>query len=51
LKDALTKTQDLNRLREIAKAEGHRNLQAEAVMTVARGLTSLDELKRVFSGK
>ena len=51
LKDAITKTQDLNQLRTIAKAEGHRNLQAEAVLTVARGLTSLDEMKRVFSGK
>lgn len=50
LKDAVTKTQDLNRLRAIAKAEGHRNLQAEGVLTVARGLTSLDEMKRVFSG-
>lgn len=51
LKDAVTKTQDLNRLRAIAKAEGHRNLQSEAVLTVARGLTSLDEMKRIFSGK
>jgi type II secretory ATPase GspE/PulE/Tfp pilus assembly ATPase PilB-like protein len=51
LKDAITKTNDLTRLRAIAKAEGHRNLQAEAVLTVARGLTSLDEMKRVFSGK
>lgn len=49
--DALLKTQDLNQLRAIAKSEGHRGLQAEAVLTVARGLTSLDELKRVFSGK
>jgi type II secretory ATPase GspE/PulE/Tfp pilus assembly ATPase PilB-like protein len=51
LKDAITKTQDLNQLRAIAKAEGHRNLQSEAVLTVARGLTSLDEMKRVFSAK
>lgn len=49
--NALLKTQDLNQLRAIAKAEGHRGLQAEAILTVARGLTSLDELKRVFSGK
>jgi type II secretory ATPase GspE/PulE/Tfp pilus assembly ATPase PilB-like protein len=48
-RDALLKTQDLNQLRMIAKAEGHKNLQAEAVLTVARGLTSLDELKRVFA--
>ncbi len=36
---------------QVAKSEGHRGIQAEAVLTVARGLTSLDELKRVFSKK
>lgn len=50
LRAALLKTQDINQLNGIAKAEGHRSLQSEAVLTVARGLTSLDELKRVFSG-
>lgn len=50
-RSALLKTQDLAQLRQIAKNEGHRGLQSEAVLTVARGLTSLDELKRVFSGK
>lgn len=49
--DALLKTQDLNQLRAVAASEGHRGLQAEAVLTVARGLTSLDELKRVFAAK
>ncbi len=48
-RDSLLKTQDLNQLRMIAKSEGHKNLQAEAVLTVARGLTSLDELKRTFA--
>lgn len=51
LRAALRKTQDINQLNQIAKAEGHRGMQAEAVLTVARGLTSLDELKRVFSKK
>lgn len=46
---ALLKTQDANKLREIARKEGHRGLQSEAILTVARGLTSLDELKRVFA--
>jgi len=46
---ALTKTQDVGQLTRIAKEEGHRSLQAEAVLTVARGMTSLDELKRVFT--
>ncbi len=49
LRAALAKTQDLAQLNQIAKSEGHRSMQAEAVLTVARGLTSLDELKRVFA--
>ncbi len=51
LREAMQKTKDISRLTEVAKAEGHRGLQAEAVLTVARGLTSLDELKRVFAKK
>lgn len=51
LRASLRKTQDVNQLNQIAKSEGHRGIQAEAVLTVARGLTSLDELKRVFSKK
>lgn len=46
---ALAKTSDASKLFSIAKSEGHRGIQAEAVLSVARGLTSLDELKRVFS--
>ncbi|MCA9138068.1 MAG: Flp pilus assembly complex ATPase component TadA [Planctomycetales bacterium] len=49
LRDALTKTQDLGRLMGIAKSEGFHGIQTEAVLTVARGLTSLDELKRAFA--
>jgi len=49
LRDAATKTQDLAKLTAIAKAEGFHNVQTEAVLTVARGLTSLDELKRAFA--
>lgn len=51
LKDALTKTRDVSKLAAVTKAEGFRNVKAEAVLTVARGLTSLDELKRLFAGK
>ncbi len=51
LRSALLKTQDMAQLNKIAKAEGHRGAQAEAVLTVARGLTGLDELKRAFSAK
>lgn len=49
LRAALMKTQDLNKLGQIAKAEGFRSIQAESVLTVARGLTSLEELKRIFA--
>jgi len=48
-KAAMGKTSDASQLFAIAKSEGHRGIQAEAVLSVARGLTSLDELKRVFS--
>ncbi len=51
LRSAVTKTRDIAQLYAIAKAEGHRNIQAEAVLTVARGLTGLDELKRAFAKK
>ena len=51
LREELLKTRDIGQLSKIAKAEGHRGAQAEAVLTVARGLTGLDELKRVFSAK
>lgn len=50
-KAALLKTQDLGQLTKIAQAEGFRVLQSEAILTVARGLTSLDEVKRVFAPK
>ena len=50
LKAAVKKSRDLGQLSQIAKSEGHKTLQAEAVLTVARGLTDLNELKRAFSG-
>ncbi|MEM9645269.1 MAG: ATPase, T2SS/T4P/T4SS family [Planctomycetota bacterium] len=50
-RDAVTKTRDIAKLSQIAKAEGFKNLQSEAVLTVARGLTGLDELKRAFARK
>ena len=49
LRQALQSTQDVGKLMAIAKSEGFRNFQSEAVMTVARGLTGLDELKRAFA--
>ena len=49
LRAALQSTQDIGKLAAIAKSEGFRNMQAEAILTVARGLTGLDELKRAFA--
>lgn len=34
---------------QVAKQNGHRGLQEEAILTVALGLTSLQELQRVFA--
>ena len=34
---------------QVAKQQGHRGLQEEAILTVALGLTSLQELQRVFA--
>ncbi|MEM1067591.1 MAG: ATPase, T2SS/T4P/T4SS family [Planctomycetota bacterium] len=51
LRAALLKTKDLAQLTQVARSEGHRAMQAESILTVARGLTSLDELKRVFAKK
>ncbi len=46
---ALLKTQDVAQLTKIAQAEGFRGLQAEAILAVARGLTSIEEIRRVFA--
>ena len=51
LQAALLKTRDIAQLNAVAKSEGHRSLQTEAVLTVARGLTSLDEVKKLFAKK
>lgn len=51
LREAMLKTQDLGKLNQIAKSEGHRGIQQEAVLTFARGLTSMDELKKLFAKK
>ncbi len=51
LKAAVLKTRDVSQLYRVAKEEGHRGIQAEAILTVSRGLTSLDELKRAFAKK
>lgn len=49
VRQAVLSQQNSAAVAKIAKQHGHRNLQEEAVLTVALGLTSLQELQRVFS--
>lgn len=51
LREAFTKTNDLGKLRAYAAKLGHKSLQQEAILTIARGLTSLEEVRRVMSDK
>jgi type II secretory ATPase GspE/PulE/Tfp pilus assembly ATPase PilB-like protein len=48
LREALVKKPQLEVLRTIARKSGHRGLQEEGILLVARGLTSLNELQRVM---
>lgn len=45
---ALSKGANADQLREIARRNRHRNLQAEGVLMVAKGITSLAEVMRVL---
>jgi type II secretory ATPase GspE/PulE/Tfp pilus assembly ATPase PilB-like protein len=47
-REALVKKPQLEVLRTIARKSGHRGLQEEGILLVARGLTSLNELQRVM---
>lgn len=48
-RSALLQTRDIPQLTKIAQSEGFRGMQSEAILTMARGLTSLDEIKRAFA--
>lgn len=48
MRDALVKKPQLEILRNLAKKGGHRGLQEEGILLVARGVTSLNELQRVM---
>ncbi len=48
IRKALVKKPQLEVLRNIARKSGHRGLQEEGILLVARGLTSLNELQRVM---
>lgn len=48
LRQALVQQPQLEVLRKIARAGGHRGMQEEGILLVAKGLTSLSELQRVM---
>ncbi len=48
LRQALIKQPKLEVLRQVARKAGHRGLQEEGILLVARGVTSLTELQRVL---
>ena len=48
LRQALVKKPKLDVLRDLAKKSGHRNVQQEGIVLVAKGVTSLAELSRVL---
>jgi type II secretory ATPase GspE/PulE/Tfp pilus assembly ATPase PilB-like protein len=48
LREAIVKQPKLEILRNVARAAGHRSLQEEGILLVAKGVTSLSELQRVL---
>jgi type II secretory ATPase GspE/PulE/Tfp pilus assembly ATPase PilB-like protein len=48
LRDALIKQPKLEVLRSVARKSGHRTIQEEGILLVARGITSIPELQRVM---
>jgi type II secretory ATPase GspE/PulE/Tfp pilus assembly ATPase PilB-like protein len=51
IRKALVTQPNPDAIRRVAKASGHRGLQEEGILLVAQGVTSLNELQRVFSAK
>jgi type II secretory ATPase GspE/PulE/Tfp pilus assembly ATPase PilB-like protein len=49
--ETIAKQPNPDLIRRAAKASGHRGLQEEGILLVAQGITSLNELQRVFSTK
>jgi type II secretory ATPase GspE/PulE/Tfp pilus assembly ATPase PilB-like protein len=48
LRNVLAETPKLEALRAAARKAGHRTMQDEGLLLVAKGVTSLDELIRVL---
>lgn len=51
IREVIAKQPNAELIRRAAKASGHRSLQDEGILLVAQGITSLNELQRVFSTK
>jgi len=48
IRAALTRQPNLDAIKRVAKASGHRSIQEEGILQVAQGVTSIDELQRVL---
>jgi type II secretory ATPase GspE/PulE/Tfp pilus assembly ATPase PilB-like protein len=48
IRGALTSQPNLETIKRIAKAAGHRSIQEEGILQVAQGVTSIGELQRVL---
>ncbi|MCA9119041.1 MAG: Flp pilus assembly complex ATPase component TadA [Planctomycetaceae bacterium] len=48
IRSALTPQPNLEAIKRVAKASGHRTIQEEGILQVAQGVTSINELQRVL---
>jgi type II secretory ATPase GspE/PulE/Tfp pilus assembly ATPase PilB-like protein len=48
IRAALTNSPNLETIKRVAKAAGHRSIQEEGILQVAQGVTSINELQRVL---
>ena len=48
LRATLANQPNLETIKRVAKAAGHRTLQEEGILQVAQGVTSINELQRVL---
>jgi general secretion pathway protein E len=48
IREALVKQPNLETIKSVAKASGHRSIQEEGILQVAQGVTSINELQRVL---
>ena len=48
LRAVLASQPNLEAIKRVAKASGHRSIQEEGILQVAQGVTSINELQRVL---